>query len=246
MPDSNIPIVDLAAALDPVSLAPWISWQYAEHEAHVTALMERNAKFLDVTKDGITDDFIAGHSADFANELRGEATALDATRTKIKAPVLHAQRLIDGEAKKLTDRLTSAKATVEYRMTTYLQEKEVRARAEAKAEADRLAAEADAAIEAAQHDGGIHAQEVAVAAIQEAQTAASVAEAKPLELTRTRSQGGSLAGLRDNWVYTVEKLSDVPSHLLQINDAAVKLAIKQGTREIPGLKIWNDTKVGIR
>ena len=34
--------------------------------------------------------------------------------------------------------------------------------------------------------------------------------------------------------------------LLYINDTAVKLAIKQGAREIPGLRIFNDSKAMIR
>ena len=122
-PATNVPHVDLAAALDPAALAIWLDYQYAEHAANNRALMERHQKFLDVTKDGISDDVIAGAAADFAKVLKAEAGATDETRTRIKAPVLHAQRLIDGEAKKLTDRLTAAAATVQTRLTVFLRDR---------------------------------------------------------------------------------------------------------------------------
>ena len=38
----------------------------------------------------------------------------------------------------------------------------------------------------------------------------------------------------------------VPQHLLRVSDAAVRLAIKQGQREIPGLRIFEDSKAMIR
>ena len=243
---TNAPHIDLAAALDPAALAAYLEYEYAQHAANKNVLLARYEKFLAVTKDGIPDDIMVGHATDFAKDLKVEATATDATRAKIKAPVLHAQRLIDGTAKKLTDELGNAEAIVRTRITTYLRAKEARERAEAEADAARLAAEADAAIEAAQHDGGIHAQEVAVAAIHEAQQAMAQATAAPLELTRTRSQAGSLTGLRDNWVYEPVDLSKVPAAYLTVNDAVVKAAIKTGVRDIPGLRIWNDAKAYVR
>jgi hypothetical protein len=47
-------------------------------------------------------------------------------------------------------------------------------------------------------------------------------------------------------VWSLEDITKVPTHLLQVNDAAVRLAIKQGAREVPGLRIWNDTKAYVR
>lgn len=246
MPDSNIPRVDLAAALNPAALAPWIEYQYADHAAHVGVLQARFDKFLDVTKDGIADDTMAGHATDFIKELKAASSATDETRTKIKAPVLHAQRLIDGEAKKLTDKLGSCSTVVTGRITTFLRDKEAKARAAAEAEATRLAAEAEIKIAEAQANETTETIETAVEAIEQAQTAAAQAEARPIELTRTRSVMGSLTGLKDNWTYETVDLSKVPAHLLTINDAAVKLAIKQGLRDIPGLRIWNDAKAYVR
>ena len=38
----------------------------------------------------------------------------------------------------------------------------------------------------------------------------------------------------------------MPTHLLQVNDAAVRALVKQGARDIPGLRVWNDSKAMIR
>lgn len=246
MPDSNIPRVDLAAALNPAALVPWIEYQYADHAAHVGVLATRFEKFLEVTKDGIGDDVLAGHATDFAKELKSAASATDETRTKIKAPVLHAQRLIDGEARKLTDKVNACAAVVTARITAFLRDKEAKARLAAEIEAARLAHEADAAIATSNELQTPEALEVAVEAFGAAQEAEQQATAAPIELTRTRSIMGSLTGLKDNWTYETVDLSKVPAHLLILNDAAVKLAIKQGTREIPGLRIWNDAKAYVR
>ena len=59
--------------------------------------------FLQVTRDGIADDFICGHASDLAKALKGAEAATDKKRVEIKAPVLHAARLIDGAGKTLLD-----------------------------------------------------------------------------------------------------------------------------------------------
>jgi hypothetical protein len=242
----NAPSIDLTAALDPSSLAWWIEYSYSEHAAAISALLTRFQAFANVTANGIQDDFIAGHAADFARDLKQASAALDETRTRIKKPVLHAQRMIDGSAKALTDQVTAAVREVETRVTAYLRAKEAEARAAAEAEAQRLAEAAHNAMLAADAINTPEADDAAVQAVQEAQIAESQATAKALELTRTRGVGGALTALRDCWTYEIVALHAVPQHLLQVNDAAVRLAIKQGTREIPGLRIFNDSKAMIR
>lgn len=243
---SNMPVIDLAAALNPSSLSPWIEFNYAEHAAAIAALLERFIKFSDVTSLGIHDDFTAGHSADFARDLKQASAALDETRTKIKKPVLHAQRLIDGEAKKLTDRVTAAVREVEARVTTYLRMKEAEARAAAEAEAARLALEADAAMAEARSTSNGHDIEVANAILEDAAKAEEMANAKALELTRTRGTQGALTALKDNWVFSLDDITKVPTTYLQLNDAVIKAAIRSGVRDIPGIRIWNDARAFVR
>ena len=160
-------------------------------------MLERFETFQTVTARGIEDDFTAGHAADFCKALKDAASALDEVRTRIKRPVLHAQRLIDGEARKLTDPVTAAVREVEARVTVYLQAKEEMARAAARAEAEMLQAEAERlAAEALRADGMVTA-ETAIEAIELGQQADALANASSLELTRTRGLGGALTALAD-------------------------------------------------
>ena len=226
---SNAPVVDLDAALDPASLAAWIEFSYSAHAAAIDALLTRFDKFTEVTASGIADDFVAGHAADFAKDLKAAAGALDETRTRIKKPVLHAQRLIDGGAKALSDRVASAVREVEARVTAYLKVKEAEARAKLEAEeAARAAADTP---------------DITMAVLDQVNQAE---EATALELTRTRGVGGALTALKDNWVAELVDITKVPVAYLQVNDATVRAAIRSGVRDIPGLRIFNDSKAMIR
>jgi hypothetical protein len=242
----NAPSIDLTAALDPSSLAWWIEYSYSEHAAAISALLTRFQAFANVTANGIQDDFIAGHAADFARDLKQASAALDETRTRIKKPVLHAQRMIDGSAKALTDQVTAAVREVETRVTAYLRAKEVAARAAAEAEAQRLALEAEARIAEANETNDDAAIEAAVESMDAASKADELANAKALELTRTRGVGGALTALKDNWVAELVDITKVPTAYLQLNDSVVKAAIKSGVRDIPGIRIWNDAKAFVR
>jgi len=246
MADTNTPSIDLTSALDPGALSTWIEYQLADHVAAIDALLVRYDTFLQVTVGGIADDFICGHASDLAKAIKGAEAATDKKRVEIKAPVLHAARLIDGAGKTLLDPARGAVAVIEKRIADYLREKETRLRAAAVAEAQRLALEAEAAIAAANESNSEEAIGEAVAVMDAATKAEAHASAPALELTRTRGLGGSITGLRDNWVYEIVALHAVPQHMLRVNDAAVKLAIKQGAREIPGLRIFNDSKAMIR
>jgi hypothetical protein len=187
-----------------------------------------------------------GHASDFAKLLRAADVDLDNIRTKIKKPVLHAQRVIDRKAKALADQITMALSDIEARSRVWLKKKEDANREAARLEALRLAAEAERLIAEAQQSGTKEDAETAWNTMDEADAAAKLADAKALELTRTRSQGGSLTGLRDNFVYELVDISKVPIAYLQVNDALAKAAIKSGVRQIDGLRIYNDPKVMLR
>jgi hypothetical protein len=235
----NRPVVDLAAALEPEALGAWLEHEMAEHAARCAELGAAYERFLVATAGGIADDTATGRATDFAKMHKAEITAIDATRKRIKEPVLHAQRLIDGAGNGLTTPLRAQALTIENRIATYLTGKAEAARREAEMEAQRLAAAAAEAMRDAE-------PEEAIVALRDAQAAEALATASTPDLTRTRSATGALAGLRDNFVYEVKDIALVPTHLLQVNDAAVRLFIRQGARHVPGLRIWNDARAFVR
>ena len=135
---------------------------------------------------------------------------------------------------------------MEDRITTYLRLKAAAARAQAEAEAAVTALAAQAAMAQADAEGSKEAIEAAHEAIEKADAAHDMATASLPDLTRSRSQNGGLAGLKDNWVYEVTDIAVVPPAFLQVNEALVKAAIKTGTRSIPGIRIFNDPKAYVR
>lgn len=42
----------------------------------------------------------------------------------------------------------------------------------------------------------------------------------------------------EGWTFSVKKLEKVPTDYLQVNEYNIKLAIKNGLRDIPGLEIY--------
>ncbi len=250
----NLPTIDLGAALDPASLKPWLDAQLQPHADRTAELMAAYERFLIVTKDGVTEE-LAPRAADFERQFKEALTALDRTRKTIKDPVLHAQRLIDGEAKTLADKLTTAAQTINARLTRFLVAKEAAAREAAAREAARLDAEAQAALEALKNapDDSV-VEEAAMAAFKDAGEAVALAEAKPADLTRFHTPNAGVASLRRVWKVRVTDISKVPSAYLMVNqgmlDAALKAAPKAAdgtpTLNIPGVEVFAENKATVR
>jgi hypothetical protein len=207
-------------------------------------LRDRYERFLIATRNGIADEHICGIATDFREQVKAGIADCDKTRSAIKAPVLQAQRLIDGAAKAISDPLANLLPIIEQRIAAFLAAKARAEREAAEREAQRLAAAALDAMH--QNDHGEVTNDVAIEALQAAQEAEARATASLPELSRVRSVHNSVAGLSDNWEYGITHPDLVPRQFLMVNDAAVKAAIKGGAREIPGLSIFNSPRVYTR
>ena len=116
----------------------------------------------------------------------------------------------------------------------------------AEAEAAERQRQADAA--AAQKvldDAAAVARDAARLQKQEASTAKIDAGAKAADLSRTRSTAGSVASLRVTWKHEVVKAEDVPRLYLEVDEGAIRVAIKAATTsdnkcnlKIPGVRIF--------
>ena len=65
------------------------------------------------------------------------------------------------------------------------------------------------------------------------------------DLSTIRSSGCT-AYERDVWKYEVLDYRQVPIDMLEVCDSSVKLAIRNGQRSIPGLRIYKETKTSLR
>ena len=240
----NRPNIDLYSALEPDALALWLTDKFLPREVRGIELMTAYKRFLSATAAGITTEDTAGKATDFAKMLKAEVKEIDLTRTANKAPVLLAERQIDGIGRKFSEPLVAAMTEVEKRVTVYMRARDQEVRRLAAEEAARKEAEAQALLDQANEaaDAGDFETEDEILA-----HAAEVAtETAPPEPVRLRTQIGSTTALKDNWVYTVDELAKVPVAYLLINDTVVKAAIRSGTRSIPGLTIKNEPKAAIR
>jgi len=242
---SNAPVVDLAAALNPEMLQVWLDYQYLEHKAQrdkFNAMLER---FNSKTSAGIQDDVVSGLATDAVRSVTDEISALDKTHEVIKKPVLHAQRMIDGDAKRIKDDLQIVSGAILAKQTVYLTAKADRLRKEAEEEAARKELEAQELMRQE------HTSDDVIAVISESQAAAELASAPSAQLVKSRSGSGAIGGLKDNWQYRVVDISKIPSAYLTVNDAMVKAAMKSAAKnvaslKIDGIEIFNDMKAYVR
>ncbi len=122
------------------------------------------------------------------------------------------------------------------------------AEAAASAEATAARETADAAAAAARE-----ARDRAAVAKQDANVAKSNAGAKAADLTRARTDLGSVASLRTTWAFEVEDAEQVPRLYLSVNEGAIRAAIRSATTKagkcplkIPGVRIYEKQESVVR
>lgn len=241
---SNRPVIDLYNSLEPTNLALFLEDRLQPRAARTLELLASHKRFCEVTAGGIKTKDIAKRAADLSKMLRLEVKEIDETRGGIKEPVLHAGRQIDGAARALTDPLMAALKEVDRRLTEWLKAVEVERRRAAEAEAAAAEAEMQRLMIEADQTGDANVEDAAIEALGKMQDAEALASSTT-ELTRLQSDTGVVTALRDNWVYGgVSDFEKVPRDYLMVSEAAVKSAIKNGVRAIPGLIIQNDKRLG--
>jgi len=62
----------------------------------------------------------------------------------------------------------------------------------------------------------------------------------------TLRTSGCTAYERTVWKFEILDYKEVPIDFLEVNESSVKLAIKNGVRNIPGLRIYSETKTSLR
>lgn len=143
-----------------------------------------------------------------AARLRAEAAEADRQRREAQAAARKAEQ----------DRLAAERAAREAKDAAEREVAEARAAA-ARAEAEKLAADQAAR----------DAKAEAVAAREEADRAAQHAKEKPAELTRQRSDLGSVASLKRTWDFEIVDADAVPRMFMRVDDAAIRAYIRSST-----------------
>jgi len=167
---------------------------------------------------------MAGEAAELTKQLE------EKRKVTIKEPDSFV-RSLNAFVKTFRDPLSDVVKICKQKIGTYQFEKELeRRKKEKKAqdEAAKLQAKMDAEAKAA----GVEAPELPPVVM-------------PEKTAPIRTESGS-ANFSTEWVHELEDITKVPWEYLLVNDAKVKLSIKAGIRDIPGLIIKEVPKIGIR
>lgn len=216
----------------------------------------------------VTDSDSQSVAAAALSTLKGLLKQLEASRTEIKRPVLDLGKDIDGiaqqYAKEINEeaaRLNSAiqdhyraereKAERERKMAEQLEAKRrAKAAEEARlAEEQRRAAEAEA-LKAKSESEAAYLDAKAAEAAKLAEEAKAKAEA-PSEVQHVAPQKAEKMTVRMVWKHRVIDIAALlaarPEFVsLEPKTAAINAEIRGGTREIPGLEIWEEADVSVR
>lgn len=217
------------------------------------------ASLLDdlIAVDGpITSDDANAQAADFIKAATALAKRSEDAREQEKKPFLDAGRDVDAFFKELSAPVLTAKASVYKHVTAYLDAK-VKAERAAQAEAERVAreeaarklAEAEAQKDTAKADAALDA---AVRLEGYADQAAKVVAMRPSELAKTTTTSGVTTTLKTEWAFEIEDAKRIPLDALRpyldlaAIEKAIRAAVKMGTRELPGVRIFEQSKAVVR
>jgi hypothetical protein len=185
-------------------------------------------------------------------------------RKAITGPITAAKTKIDAHFKELVGPLDGAEQGLKAQVAIY----------QRKVEEERRAAEAKAAAEAAERERAAREEadrqrrieeqkavlrqtrenEEAAANQREAATIAPdpVPEPEPVipdavpEAKKTHHSGGASATVKKVWKAEVIDEAQVPREFCKVHLPAINAAVKNGTRSIPGVRIFEDDQVAVR
>jgi hypothetical protein len=189
-----------------------------------------------------TNDDEAGRCGDYLRQIREAEKFIDETHRNVKAPYLEAGRAVDGEKNVLMGSVQEAKRLVQRKLDTYVAQQEQKRK-----DAERQLREAEAIRQREEEE------RLRAAGVSEETIEAIVEEAVVNVPTHTKIVGTySSVGSRKEWTH---EILDYHTVLLEVADNAkvrdavelvVKAMIRSGTREIKGVRIFQQTKAGVR
>jgi len=186
----------------------------------------------------VIDQGTASRMTDLLGVVKARLKASEDARTALVKPLNDHVKWINTQFKGSTGDLTEADHIGRGKLSRYL------------AEQDRAEAAKAAALRKEAEDRAIADAEAAEAAGRSAEaeqlmdTAAAIPDAP--KAAPTRGSFGASAGTTKRWTFEVDDIRQVPAQFLQVDAAAIREAIRNGERTIPGVRIYQESKVSIR
>lgn len=240
-----------------------------EKESGIVAFVnEQTGAVLDLT---IKDAESMAVGIDRGTKIKGALNKLEAMRKEMVGPLNDQVKAINAKFKFFSEPLENAKDSLNKKLIVF-QEAERRKAELIRQEAERKAAEEQARIDAereaaerkmieeqAKLDAAKIDEETRAAAkkkleeenakkqqeladLEAGQQIAAAMVAPVVEKT-TRTASGAKITFKQRWVWDLEDIDAVPREFMCVDEAAVKKAISMGIRNIPGIKIYQETNV---
>jgi hypothetical protein len=196
----------------------------------------------------VTDFKTSNEAIDAGKKVKRLRDLIEKKRKELVGPLNDQVRKINDYAKLLADPLVSAEAHLSKQLTTFeekqrrIREQELRRiEAEKQAELAKIAAEAD--------------HEAAAASFFGADESAPAPEIPPIEEKRIAveshyeglawdAKDARVKNTRRTWKFEVVDASLLPAEFLMPNDKAIRAAVTNGRTSIPGVRTWQEAKVG--
>ena len=194
----------------------------------------------------ITNAAEKDNAVSLLKEVSDYSKALTAQRQELTRPLKEQAKAIEADFKKPLDFLKEADCIIRTKINAYLTAE--RRKAEAEAEAARKAAEEKALADALalEAEKGNTYDPITQAAVNEMIEEKQDALIDATAIRSSVNQSTATSTVRTVWTFEVVDLSAVPADFLMLNEKAVRQAIKDGAREIAGLKIFQTSQVAIK
>ncbi len=209
-------------------------------------------------------------ATEFLGDLKGRIKEIDDARIAIVKPIGDSVKKINNAFKMRIDPLQKIEKTLKGKAKVYVEERDKKVREEAERlqkikeaaekkaqkEADRKTKEAEDARKKVENAKNDKAREKAEKEAEKAEEAAEEAEAAKEEIENeavevevapksVRTEGG-LMSTRKVWKFVIVDVEKIPKGYMTIDEKRINQAIKNGTREISGIHIFQDTQIAIR
>lgn len=204
----------------------------------------------------VSNDEASKNALTAGREVKAYLKQVEDLRKELVAPLKEQAKRIDAYAKQIAEPLERAEGHVKKELAQWELELDRRRREELrKAEEARAKAEAEARLRADEERKANELASIFDESPEAEQKQAVIEVEAKREMVAIRQDHKAtvnsinemkVPGARKVWTFTIESLADVPREFLVLDEKAVRSAINGGRREIPGLSIFQDTRIALK
>ena len=179
----------------------------------------------------VADDKGMGEATELLGWIASAKKGFEKKRRSLVKPLNDHVKMINSMFKDYTVPLDDADNTLRGKVLSYRQEQE-RIRREEEARLRKLAEEEQARLEKLAEKVGVPPPVVSTPQVQE-------------QAKTTKSDFGSVSA-KKVWDFEIVDEKAIPAEFLTVNERAIRAAVRAGTRNIPGVKIYQKEELSVR